>query len=285
MGGPDRLTREIAALARGGGIVATDESGMAGFMLNGYHFAFKGLRARMVPEIGHAARLDPTDPDFTGRVYETMYPAIASAWLDFPLHIIGYLAHDLGIYNRMTQFGFGSILEERLRPLQIATSPETTTSGAFVWETNVSKLVELQAEHAGYYAGSPIFLNKSTSSEDALADLRDLESHGAEFLTYQISGDPVGCFILCDVRNEGEGMLLRHTNTGQLKSAYIKPEYRRTGVGLQMLRRIVHRANERSFDRLFVEHETANVPGSAFWGAHFTPYLRYAMRFVELPGS
>ena len=34
------------------------------------------------------------------------------------------------------------------------------------------------------------------------------------------------------------------------------------------------------FDRLFVGHETANIPGSAFWERFFGPYLFFSMRYV-----
>lgn len=35
------------------------------------------------------------------------------------------------------------------------------------------------------------------------------------------------------------------------------------------------------FERLFVEHETANYYGGRFWVAHFQVYLNYAMRYID----
>jgi hypothetical protein len=40
-------------------------------------------------------------------------------------------------------------------------------------------------------------------------------------------------------------------------------------------------ARAQNFERLMVEHETANLLGSAFWGRHFSPYLTFSMRCVE----
>lgn len=40
-------------------------------------------------------------------------------------------------------------------------------------------------------------------------------------------------------------------------------------------------ARDAGFDRMFVEHETANLEGGAFWRRHFSPYLVFSMRYVD----
>jgi hypothetical protein len=54
---------------------------------------------------------------------------------------------------------------------------------------------------------------------------------------------------------------------------------------LALLNACIRWAADRGFDRLLVEHESANLPGRAFWGRHFTPFVRYAMRYIELPAG
>ena len=53
------------------------------------------------------------------------------------------------------------------------------------------------------------------------------------------------------------------------------------GVGSYLLDRSISVAREGGWERLFVEHETANIPGSSFWGRHFRPFLHYSMRYVD----
>ena len=43
-----------------------------------------------------------------------------------------------------------------------------------------------------------------------------------------------------------------------------------------------HRAaGDAGFERLFVEHETANPLGAPFWGRHFASFLVFSMRYVD----
>lgn len=56
----------------------------------------------------------------------------------------------------------------------------------------------------------------------------------------------------------------------------------RGAVGAALLDACVAWARERGFERLMVEHETANLAGSAFWGRHFRPYLTFSMRYAEV---
>jgi GNAT superfamily N-acetyltransferase len=82
-------------------------------------------------------------------------------------------------------------------------------------------------------------------------------------------------------RGEDEGRLLRGTNSAQILSAYAAPRVRGRGVGQALLDACVGWARAQGFERLMVEHETANLLGSAFWGCHFRPCLTISMRYVE----
>jgi GNAT superfamily N-acetyltransferase len=92
---------------------------------------------------------------------------------------------------------------------------------------------------------------------------------------------PAAYFIVGPCRGQGEGLLLAETRTAQICSAYARPEVRGKGVGTALLDRCVRWARAHGFERLFVEHETANIPGTAFWRRHFSPYLYASMRYVD----
>ena len=79
----------------------------------------------------------------------------------------------------------------------------------------------------------------------------------------------------------GEGFLLQKTNTAQIKSAYARTEMRDKGIGKALLQRAIQWSQQQGYERIFVEHETANLAGSRFWSKYFHPYLYYSMRYID----
>ncbi len=80
---------------------------------------------------------------------------------------------------------------------------------------------------------------------------------------------------------DAELYLLAKTNTAQIKSAFIKPKFRNKNVGSALLQHTINWAKENGYDRLAVEHETANFFGGNFWKKHFDSYLFFSMRYIE----
>ncbi len=79
-----------------------------------------------------------------------------------------------------------------------------------------------------------------------------------------------------------EGFLLQHTNTAQIKSAFARPGARGQGIGRALLQYAIEWSRQGGYERLFVEHETANLSGGAFWRKHFTPFVYFSMRYIDL---
>jgi GNAT superfamily N-acetyltransferase len=282
-GDADRLWEAVAALAGTGGVAALKGDELIGYAFHGYHFAFKGQTTAMVPEIGHAAA-----PGTADRVYPRMLARLGETWAAqrAGLHILGYLAHDAALETLLYRFGYGQILTERLRDLSPVDDAGSRTGLAVHVQDDLNALVALDAEHRAYYAGPPIFVNKPSGDRDAI--LRDLEAErdqGSTFFVHRRDGAPVGTFVVGPSAQDGEGLLLRATHSAQVRGAYVQPAYRGRGIGRALLDACIRWAADRGFDRLLVEHESANLPGRAFWGRHFTPFVRYAMRYVELPAG
>jgi GNAT superfamily N-acetyltransferase len=53
------------------------------------------------------------------------------------------------------------------------------------------------------------------------------------------------------------------------------------GIGMALLQRAIEWSHQQGYERLFVEHETANVYGGNFWRTHFTPYVYASMRYID----
>jgi GNAT superfamily N-acetyltransferase len=79
----------------------------------------------------------------------------------------------------------------------------------------------------------------------------------------------------------GEGFLLEQTNTAQIKSAYVRAEMREKGIRTALLQRVIEWSRHQRYERIFVEHETANFYGGNFWCTYFDPYLYFSMRYMK----
>ncbi|MBN2005878.1 MAG: GNAT family N-acetyltransferase [Anaerolineae bacterium] len=120
-----------------------------------------------------------------------------------------------------------------------------------------------------------------TNRSEVLSELEDQARRGDAFFVYYEDGEAYACMIVGESASDGEGFLLQNTNTAQIKSAYSRADSRGKGVGKALLQSTAHWAQQHGYERLFVEHETANYYGGKFWRKHFTSYLYFSMRYID----
>ena len=229
----------------------------------------------LVPEFCHGS-VTANKPLF----YQRMYLHLAQEWANDQKHVhnIGYLAHDTILQETLYQLGFGAILAEQVRDL----SPiHDVRAIDIVEERDVERLLFIDIEHSGYYQASPIFILKNTESEKVLSGLEKHTQQGDVFLVYYEGDEPCAYMIVGTSTTDGEGFLLQHTNTAQVKVAYARPHLRGKGIGKTLLHHAVEWSRRRGYERIFVEHETANFHGGHFWHTHFNPYVYFSMRYID----
>jgi len=249
---------------------------LCGFMGVAAFFPFKGLPAALVSELCHAAGGAAQQR----AIYESLYTALGEVLRDggARLHIIAHFAGDGALQQTLYRLGFGAFLAEELRDL----APIEGRRGVQVRQVaDFLAIADLDIEHRAYYRSSPIYLVKDTGRDAVERGLRAAQRDGAALFVHDEGGRPDAYFIVGRCRGEGEGRLLRGTNSAQVLCAYARPGARGRGVGQALLSACVGWARAEGFERLMVEHETANLLGSAFWGRHFSPYLTFSMRYVE----
>lgn len=269
----------LAAIEKFGpdqGVAAYNEKTLVGYMMTGAAFKFKGLNAVQVREFCHAS-IDEDKP----AIYHEMYMQLAQSWVqkDIPLHIIGHFAHDEVLTKKLFLLGFGAIIAERLRPL---TSIDSSSDHKVVQVENIDEIVNIHFEHFNkYYPQSPIFISKDVSESEVREELEDhLKKRDAILAVYE--GDEVVGYMVVGTSAIGEeGFLLQNTNTAQVKSAFAMPDSRAKGLGKALLQAAIKYAKEKKYDRLFVEHETANYYGGNFWEKYFDTYLYFSMRYID----
>lgn len=273
---PAWLYRELQPLLANASVAVVEQNKLLAFMVTGEQFQWKGQQAAIILEHGHGAVRENRQ-----ELYQRMYMYLAQQWVNqgVHLHLIRHFAHDIILQETLFQLGFGAILAERLRDL--SSTVEERPTAVIRIEPDISKLLTIQLEHNRYYFKSPIFIGKSTNETAVLADLEEQAKRGDVFFVYDEQGEPGGYFIVGESAIGEEGFLLERTNTAQIKSAYLRPEIRRKGVGVALLERAIEWAQQQGYERLFVEHETANFYGGNFWSKYFSPFLYSSMRYTD----
>lgn len=257
------------------GVAIVDGDCLLAYMVTGRFFSWKGQQAAIVPEYCHGA-LSANKI----RLYQTMYQSLAQEWVNrhTHLHLIGHFAHDTLLLETLYQLGFGALLAERLRDNALIMTRQTHLIKE---EQDIYKLIDLHIEHVHFYPQSPIFLSRTIDRPTAIADLYSHVQNGDVFFFFNEQNKPNAYLIAGRSTIDGEGYLLQETNTAQIKSIYVRPEMRGKGIGEALIQRAIYWSQEQGYERVFVEHETANLFGGNFWSKFFTPYLYFSMRYID----
>jgi GNAT superfamily N-acetyltransferase len=257
------------------GVAVVQDNQLLGYMVTGFQFEWKGQRAVLAPEYCHSAVEERRQ-----ELYQRMYMHLSQEWINHHIHLqmIGYFAHDTILQETLYQLGFGAILAEQLRDCSALNKPQEVIIQE---EKDVSRLLNIQIEHNKYYSKAPIFILKPTRPDEVLADLEAHARQGDVFFVYYEQEEPCAYMIVGNSTIEGEGFLLQNTNTAQIKSAYARQDIRRKGIGKALLQQVIEWSQAHGYERIFVEHETANFYGSIFWYKHFNPYIYFSMRYID----
>jgi GNAT superfamily N-acetyltransferase len=273
----ERICDSIRPLLKNPGVVVLQDGEVIAFMLSGYRFRFKGQEAMLVPEYCHASILSDKN-----ELNQIMYMRLAEEWVrnHMHLHIIGHFAHDTVLRESLYQLGFGAIIAEALRDLSGIPGAQVT---GIVQETDVERLVDINAEDDRYYRDSPIFLVKEVNTDKSRAAPESSIRRGDAYFVFYENGEAQGYLAVGESVSGAreEGFLLRGTCTSEIKRAFVRPHLRGTGIGKALLQRAVDWSAAHGYERLFVEYETANYFGGNFWRRHFAPYVYFSMRYVD----
>ena len=281
-----RLRRRVERAFDHGGVAASRAGRLCGFMVAGPPFAYRGLVAALVPEFGHAVA-----PGEEASLYGSLYAALGERLVrnGAHLHLIGHFVADRSTQRSLYDLGFGAVVSETLRDLSDVprAAVATADTGDVARVEHVGPLARwdafapLAAEHAAYYRASPLFLSKDDALETARAELEEHRQAGDQLFVSRAHGVPLAYLVVGRCQGVSEGRLLEGSATAQVRSAYAVPAARRRGIGSALLQGAVAWARRKGFERLFVEHETANLHGGPFWRRHFVPFLVFSMRYVD----
>ena len=104
--------------------------------------------------------------------------------------------------------------------------------------------------------------------------LRELMKSGDNHVLVVLDNNHVIGFTISQIKNHGE--MWEHDNFGFISDMAVKAEYRRKGIGEQMLTRINEWLESRYIDRIELDVISQNQVGYSFWKKHgFKNYIHH----------
>jgi GNAT superfamily N-acetyltransferase len=236
--------------------------------------SFKGLhRAIYCPIHAHGAKGDKID------IYQRMYENIADVWVKNGCltHSLTIFAHDKITIDTWFHMGFGNMCIDAIRPLSdIAGDKNSTLEIRPATQNDAELLLPIITEHDKYYASSPIFMPVLKLTK--LSDVGITNSKDSLTLIALDAGKPVG---IMNITKDDTTFVDDDEKTLHLKGAYIKEEFRGTGLGAALLQYAIEWLRSKGYERCYVDYESTNRLGGRFWGKHFTPFAYSMFRKLD----
>jgi GNAT superfamily N-acetyltransferase len=255
-------------------MVAKNGNDMMGYMFFDV-LPFHGEVTAFCPIIGHAAK-----QGYRKQVFEKLYQDLSRALVAKGIlnHVITYFAHDDSLKETVFDLGFGLIVVDAFRGVDTIPSDDFNIDIVRADSSHVEVIEGLGEESRDYYLESPLFLTREKQSREYYDGL--LENDSAIFLAFK-NGEPVGimqirknkeldAITLCDMKTS----LIDRTG------AYIKPKFRRQGIGSALLSNCVQWCRNHGTPRIHVDFESANLSGRSFWLKYFTAAMHSVRRTI-----
>lgn len=275
-----RITRmpELTWFAENGlGVAAIENGELIGFLccVGAFDNAFgSGVKGTFSPIHAHGALTE-------GRVeiYRRMYQAAAQIWVDHGImqHAIALYAHDSAAQEALFLYGFGARCADAIRDMEQIRCGKVP--GIVFRELPKEELIRLRpmrnALHA-HLGESPCFLD----AHNGLPEKWILNREQGDYRVFAAETETdIAAYI--EVCADGENFLTEAEDMANICGAFCWPRYRGTGIFAQLLNFCVDSLRREGFQRLGVDHETANPTALAAWSKYFTHYTYSLVRRIE----
>ena len=268
-----RIVSMLADLVRENPGVAAFESGRLVGCLVGFAIEdFQGSRAAFCPEWAAVASLENS-----ARIFQDMYSRLARDWVadGCRQHLVSLFARDRDGIQGWVRMGYGMLVFDALRQ---PGALDGVGDRVEVRRVSPDQAGELQVFFDGlerHMAGAPTFwLHGFPPPQDWLSKT------GREMFLAYLDGEPAGCMGLDPGHPDGCD-ILKDPGTATIEIVYIRPEFRRHGVGRALLDHFLRYAQSNGYLRCAVEYESANLAAARFWQRWFDPVCCSLIRRVD----
>ena len=264
------LSRQIE---QGNAIVAYNGGDIAGYMA-WMSIDFHAERSAFLPIVGNAALLEDENA-----VFFEMYAVAAEQWVRENRfnHLWMTYDDDVRLRDMLYDLGFGSyVIDACQRTDQyelITTSAWKITQATYA---DVDAVLAIENESESNLLKTPTFLIRDSWKRE---DVIDLITNEQVFVAWD--GNRIIGMLSLDTNQNHHFEHLTCGNSAGGTCAYIRPEYRRKGVGTGLLREAFAHCQKVHKPFLHVSFETANPNAIKFWPKYFKPAIRSVRRTIN----
>jgi ribosomal protein S18 acetylase RimI-like enzyme len=278
---PDSAAAMLAQLfQRCPGVMAVADDGrLAGYLgwftVDGFRATQR--RAAYVPEWGHA-----TSAEGRPHIYRALYRAAAEQWnaTGCSMHAITVLAHDQAAQQVWFWNGFGLLVVDAVRPMQVLDAPvHTDLAVRAATMDDVADLAALDAEHCQHYERSPIFMAPRTG--DSAGQFASFLARPKNSVWLALDREePVG-FLRFEGYDFDCAAIVKSDQTIRISGAFVRPAYRGRRAAAALLDAALRHYAGRGFTCCAVDFESFNPEAAAFWPKYFEPVAYSLARVPE----
>lgn len=275
-GGKNSITRYLEnQIKQDNAIICRKDGLIVGFMAWMY-FDFHNERTAFCPIIGHAAVENDSQT-----IYHRLYMYAAHKWVENNRfnHLWMIFNDDFVTRDMLYDIGFGSyVIDACMNVSKVKIGIDQTYVITKANTEDVDVLYDLVKESMQYYLDTPIFLKRHAYTKQEITEIIE---HSNLFVAWD-QKNPIG-FMNLSVNQDYDTESLASLNSGLINElgAYIKPEYRGTGIGKRLLNELINSCLETNIPYLHVCFETANPFANRFWRKYFKPIVLSVRRTVN----
>lgn len=265
----------LQQIEKGNAIVAVEDEIIIGYMA-WMCFDFHNERTAFLPIIGSAAISEDENA-----IYHALYLVASQKWVQDSRfnHLWMTFYDDTELKDMLYDIGFGSyVIDACQRTYPNALHPKANYKIARAVEADVDAVLELGNDSEKNLFNPPIFLVRELWQREEIVRLINEQQVFAAWDNGRMIG-----LISFDINQKHHFECLTCTDSAKIGGigAYIRPEYRRKGIGTQLLQQAFHYCDQVGKPFLHVSFESANPDAIRFWPKYFKPAIRSVRRTVN----
>jgi len=213
------------------------------------------------------------------RIFSKLYEAAAGLWVRHGItsHAIALYAHDRPAVESFFWNGFGLRCTDAIYQVEPEMTGHVTDDIFFELPVgDAGEILKLKNALINHLIISPVFIPLSQVMEEEFAD--GSKKRGSRFFCAKKGPDIVGYI---EISPYGENFVTGERTMANICGAYLKENWRGTGVFTDLLSFVIRTLAGEGFLRLGVDFESFNPTAREFWLKFFTPYTYSMTRRID----
>ena len=258
----DTVVPDPVRYDNGLGVTAFLGDEMVGFLccLKPFDNFFGASKGTYVPVNAHGAVFRDRK-----RIYSLLYEAAADIWVKAGIlsHAIGVYSHDEAAIDSLFHNGFGMRTIDAIRFRELD-------------DSEFIKINPLRNALIRHLNSSPMFMpHRQVADKDFIKEVSGSPRR------YFVAEDGSDVIAHLKITDDGESFIGDQAGMANIQGAYMKEEYRGSGIYAGLLDYMIRCLKEEGYSLLGVDCESFNPTARGFWLKYFAPYIYGITRRID----